>query len=532
MANKAINELPAAESISPSALMVIYQDAATQRITGAQVIQLANVEVYGAAQEAKSAAESAAESAADAQAAAQAVQNLGVSAQTIPAGQSAVVEKQISETGVVTLVFSIPQGAQGIQGEQGVSVTAAEVLEDGTLQLTLSSGSTLNAGSVIGPQGEQGVQGPQGPQGVSIQSIQRTAGTGAPGTTDTYTITLTNGSTFEFQVYNGADGGVTTFNGRSGAVMPQADDYTAEQVGAIPQVNGAAGQFLGFTAANVVGAVDAPEGGGETKVFALFANAWDAGTNTQTISDAFFETTGYIYVIGSWASAARYGAYEKMGIRAKKVSTNGELTIEKRSTQSEDTSIVIAKIPSESGAGHVFCADTFWIDYNPENFLQKQDILSRIFVSSSQIISAGRMTGDVDGDGRITIEDSQLVLKVATGNGDFDEIQRECANVDGDSRVSSSDSLLVGQMANGRVPIGEYSRDVLGNWSVNPNYATDEAQFYIDIPVSGLTANSDIALAVQGDGADQIVRVEAMSGAFRVYAKLLPLNPLPYKLIQ
>lgn len=531
MANKAINELPAAESISPSALMVIYQDAATQRITGAQVIQLANVEVYGAAQEAKSAAESAAESAADAQAAAQAVQDLGVSAQTIPAGQSAVVEKQISETGVVTLVFSIPQGAQGVQGPQGVSVTAAEVLEDGTLQLTLSSGSTLNAGSVIGPQGEQGVQGPQGPQGVSIQSIQRTAGTGAPGTTDTYTITLTNGSTFEFQVYNGADGGVTTFNGRSGAVEPQEGDYTAEQVGAIPKVNGAAGQFLGFTAENVVGAVDAPGGGGETKVFALFANAWDAGTNTQTISDAFFETTGYIYVIGSWASAARYGAYEKMGIRAKKVSTNGELTIEKRSTQSEDTSIVIAKIPSESGAGHVFCADTFWVDYNPENFLQKQDILSRVFVSSSQTIPAGRMVGDMDGDGKFTEQDQMLILSGTTG-GDLDEIQRECADVDGDGYITSSDALKVGQFKSGRVKVGQYSRDVLGNWTVNPAYETDEAQFYIDIPVSGLTSSSDIALAVQGDGADQIVRVEAMSGAFRVYAKLLPINPLPYKLIQ
>ena len=88
------------------------------------------------------------------------------------------------------------------------------------------------------------------------------------------------------------------------------------------------------------------------------------------------------------------------------------------------------------------------------------------------------------------------------------------------------------QLADGLAPIGEYSRDVLGNWTVNPAYETDEAQFYIDIPVSGLTANSDIALAVQGDGADQIVRVEAMSGAFRVYAKLLPINPLPYKLIQ
>jgi len=45
-----------------------------------------------------------------------------------------------------------------------------------------------------------------GPSGSSIKSIIRTSGTGAPGTTDTYTVTLTDGSTTTFQVYNGKDG--------------------------------------------------------------------------------------------------------------------------------------------------------------------------------------------------------------------------------------------------------------------------------------------------------------------------------------
>lgn len=110
--------------------------------------------------------------------------------------------------------------------------------------------------------------------------------------------------------------GVVNFNGRTGAVTPQAGDYTADmvgarpdtwtptadeigavpvtrtvngkplsgdialdaadvgaraaswmptaaQVGAIPAVSGVKGQFLGFTAANTVGAVDAPASGGK-----------------------------------------------------------------------------------------------------------------------------------------------------------------------------------------------------------------------------------------------------------------------------
>lgn len=49
-------------------------------------------------------------------------------------------------------------------------------------------------------------QGPVGPKGETITDIKRTAGTGAAGTSDTYTITLSSGATFQFMVYNGADG--------------------------------------------------------------------------------------------------------------------------------------------------------------------------------------------------------------------------------------------------------------------------------------------------------------------------------------
>lgn len=45
-----------------------------------------------------------------------------------------------------------------------------------------------------------------GIEGVGIANIEQTGGTHAPGTTDTYTITLTDGSTYSFTVYNGADG--------------------------------------------------------------------------------------------------------------------------------------------------------------------------------------------------------------------------------------------------------------------------------------------------------------------------------------
>lgn len=51
----------------------------------------------------------------------------------------------------------------------------------------------------------------RGKDGVSIVSIERTAGNGSAGTSDTYTITLSDGKTFDLFVYNGKDG-----NGKNG----------------------------------------------------------------------------------------------------------------------------------------------------------------------------------------------------------------------------------------------------------------------------------------------------------------------------
>ena len=131
-----------------------------------------------------------------------------------------------------------PEGKQGIQGETGAAFTYDMFTEEQLEALTGPKGDTGAAftydmftaeqlAALTGPEGKQGIQGetgaaftydmfteeqledltgPQGEKGTSIDSVKRTSGTGAAGTTDTYTITMSDSSTHTFSVYNGADG--------------------------------------------------------------------------------------------------------------------------------------------------------------------------------------------------------------------------------------------------------------------------------------------------------------------------------------
>ena len=92
-----------------------------------------------------------------------------------------------------------PQGPQGPQGEKG------DTGPQGPQGIVGPQGPQGEKGDT-GPQGPQGEKGDTGGDGVGITSISLLSGTHAAGTTDTYRITLTDGSTQDFTVYNGADG--------------------------------------------------------------------------------------------------------------------------------------------------------------------------------------------------------------------------------------------------------------------------------------------------------------------------------------
>lgn len=107
-------------------------------------------------------------------------------------------------------------GVKGDKGDTGTGITSLTgntVNKDQggrafVLDVVLSNGTskTFEYDIVDGTNGTNGTNGTDGSDGRGIVSIEKTAGTGAAGTTDTYTITYTDNTTSTFSVYNGQDG--------------------------------------------------------------------------------------------------------------------------------------------------------------------------------------------------------------------------------------------------------------------------------------------------------------------------------------
>mgnify|MGYP004462311981 FL=1 len=104
-------------------------------------------------------------------------------------------------------------GVDGTNGTDGRGITSiVRTAGDGsagtvdTYTITYTDETTTTFSVRNGANGTDGTNGTNGTDGRGIVSIERTSGTGAAGTTDTYTITYTDSTTSTFTVVNGADG--------------------------------------------------------------------------------------------------------------------------------------------------------------------------------------------------------------------------------------------------------------------------------------------------------------------------------------
>lgn len=163
------------------------QKAAETAQTGAQSAKTAAESAQEAAESAKDAA--AGSSTAAGQKASQAAQSAEDAASAKSAAETAKTDAQAARDAIVNMIV------EAVTLETGTPATVSKSLVDNVYKLVFGL-----------PRGGTGAPGPKGAPGNGISGIALKSGTHAPGTSDVYTITLTDGTTFDFEVYNGANG--------------------------------------------------------------------------------------------------------------------------------------------------------------------------------------------------------------------------------------------------------------------------------------------------------------------------------------
>lgn len=163
------------------------QSAAETAQTGAQSAKTAAESAQEAAEIAKNAA--ADSSTAAGQKATQAAQSAEDAASAKSAAETAKTDAQAARDAIANMIV------EAVTLETGKPATVSKSLVDNVYKLVFGL-----------PRGETGAPGPKGATGNGISGIALKSGTHAPGTSDVYTITLTDGTTFDFEVYNGANG--------------------------------------------------------------------------------------------------------------------------------------------------------------------------------------------------------------------------------------------------------------------------------------------------------------------------------------
>ena len=188
-AQTAANNAAASETAAKNAQAAAAnaQKAAESAQTGAQSAKTAAESAQEAAESAKG--EAAGSATAAGQKAAQAAQNAEDAASAKSAAETAKTDAQAARDAIVNMIV------EAVTLETGKSATVSKSLVDNVYKLVFGL-----------PRGNTGATGPQGETGNGISGIALKSGNHAPGTSDVYTITLTDGTTFDFAVYNGANG--------------------------------------------------------------------------------------------------------------------------------------------------------------------------------------------------------------------------------------------------------------------------------------------------------------------------------------
>jgi hypothetical protein len=144
-------------------------------------------------------------------------------------------------------------------------------------------------------------------------------------------------------------------------------------------------------------------------------------------------------------------------------------------------------------------------------------------------IPAGRMYGDLDGDGYIDDKDAELLAANYMGKTEDSYIDGEIpiefylSDIDHNDSVNALDFLNIVSHINS---YGATGNDYTGNYIANPNYQTEIAQFYTDINLPSLKVSQDVIITITSSAADAsiFVKGEVMEDVLRIWVKRPPIS--------
>lgn len=145
-------------------------------------------------------------------------------------------------------------------------------------------------------------------------------------------------------------------------------------------------------------------------------------------------------------------------------------------------------------------------------------------------IPKGRMRGDVDGDGKITENDANLILNHVIGIVTLTGADLWCADTNRDGSADSDDGTLMGQYLRGYSTLLTSTptfADYYNNWTY---HKVDDLTGYwtAELSIPAITAETEGSITWGGTGfTGTFIKAEAFSGGVRIYANYPPIEALP-----
>ena len=344
---KAESAQSAAESAAVSASG--FESAAAESAESASASETASAQSAQTATEKATAAQAAAQAAqsakADAESAKAAAVTAGASAES--ANASAQSAKSDAE--------SAKAAAQAAQSKAEAANTSAQTAKADAEAANTSAQSAKTAAESAKAAAESAKSAAVGSAQSAEASAQSAQESGklseswAVGGTGTRTGEDTNNAKYWAMAAQGAaGGGVSSFNGRSGAVAPQIGDYTAEMVGADAQgaaqtVQGNLNTHAQNTTVHITAAErtswNGKSGKADSFTVTLTAAGWSAGA--QTVSNSRFIASGYAYTV--CPAGDSFAGYAEAVIYADDVTTAGKMTFHCGETPTKNLTVNILR---------------------------------------------------------------------------------------------------------------------------------------------------------------------------------------------